>query len=157
MLVFWLCRVHCSSVSSGISGCNEESRIACRIYRPTPRATGGAVCRTMGRSLVRSVVVVVQRVARSRDIWRYKTHMSCDLVASSFNRCSRCTTVAPGNMKIITITSHDCCILVQWSFTSRTILYIACDSKTTLLQQDGKNILEKRNYRTSEAPIVKGA
>lgn len=101
MLVFWLCLVHCSSVSSGISGCNEESRIACRIYRPTPRATGGAVCRTMGRSLVRSVVVVVQRVARSRDIWRYKTHMSCDLVASSFNRCSRCTTVAPGNMKII--------------------------------------------------------
>ncbi|XP_077869364.1 aldo-keto reductase family 1 member B1-like [Saccoglossus kowalevskii] len=47
------------------------------------------------------VVVVVQRVARSRDIWCYKTHMSCDLVASSFNRCSRCTTVAPGNMKII--------------------------------------------------------
>ena len=56
-----------------------------------------------------------------------------------------------------TITSHDCCILVQWSFTSRTILYIACDSKTTLLQQDGKNIFEKKNYRTSGAPIVKGA
>ena len=46
---------------------------------------------------------------------------------------------------------------MQWSFTSLTILYIACDSTTTLLQQDGKNIFEKVFYRTSEAPIVKGA
>ena len=75
-----------------------SSQMSGLSMRPTPRATGGAVCRTTGRSLVRSVVILVQRVARSRDIWRDKTHMSCDLVASSFNCCSHCTTLAPGNM-----------------------------------------------------------
>ena len=138
--------------ASGISGCNEASRIACRFYRPTPRATGGAVCRTTGRSLLRSVEVVVQRVARSRDIRRDKTHMSCDLVASSFNRCSRCTTIYIARLHLTTV--------VSWcsgrSSLVRFYLLLATQ-RQHFYNRTEKIFSKKKNYRTSEAPIVKGA